>query len=56
MSDLFCSTVCLKAKQIGSPGLQGSLSVAEMENSEMLWFSYEQSIEVQGDNFEKVKH
>ena len=46
----------LKAKQKGSQGLQGSLSVAEMEKSEVLWLRYEQRIVLQGDTFEKVKH
>ena len=31
----------LKAKQMGSQGLQGSLSVAEMEKSEVLGLRYE---------------
>ena len=46
----------LKAKQIGSQGLQESLSVAEMEKSEVLWLRYEQRIVVPGNTFEKVKH
>ena len=46
----------LKAKKKGSQGLQGSLSVAEIEKSQVLWLRYEQRIVVQGDNFEKVKH
>ena len=46
----------LKPKQMGSQRLQRSLSVAEMEKSEVLWLSYKQRIVVQGDTFEKVKH
>ena len=46
----------LKAKQIWNQGLQGSLLVVEMANSEVLWLRYEQHIVVQGDTFEKVKH
>ena len=46
----------LKAKKKGSQGLEGSLSVAEMEKSEVLWLRYVQRIVVQGDTFEKVKH
>ena len=41
----------LKAKQVGSQGLQRSLSVAEMEKSENFWLRYEQRIMVQGDTF-----
>ena len=46
----------LKAKKKGSQGLEGRLSVAEMEKSEVLWLRYVQRIVVQGDTFEKVKH
>ena len=46
----------LKAKQMGSPGLQESLPVTKMGKSEMLWLRNEQRIAVQGDTFEKVKH
>ena len=44
-------TLNLKAKQMGSQGLQRSLSVAEMEKSEKFWLRYEQRIMVQGDTF-----
>ena len=46
----------LKAKQKGIQGLQGSLSVGEMEKSEVFWLMYEQCIVVQRETFEKVKH
>ena len=46
----------LKAKKKGSHGLQGTLSVAEMEKSEVLWLRYEQCIVVQAGTFEKIKH
>ena len=41
---------------MGCQVLQGSLSEAEMEKSDMLWFRYERRIVVQGDTFENVKH
>ena len=41
---------------MGCQVLQGSLSEAEMEKCDMLWFRYEQRIVVQGDTFENVKH
>ena len=44
-------TLNLKAKQVGSQGLQRSLSVAEIEKSENFWLRYEQRIMVQGDTF-----
>ena len=46
----------LKAKQMGSMGLQESLSVAEMKKGQVLWLKYVQWIKVQRDTFEKVKH
>ena len=39
-----------------SQGLQGSLSVAEMEKSEVCQLRYEKRIVVQRNAFEKVKH
>ena len=45
----------LKAKKKGSQGLQGRLSMAEIEKNEVLWLRYEQRIEVQGIPLRKYR-